>query len=268
MATIYENHEFYENYDWSTCGEEWADAWGGSDMQWYGSILPRIHLFLPARTILEIGAGYGRWVKYFLPYCEKLILTDMTKQCVDTCRERYSDNAKINCIHNDGSSLGFVANNQVDFIFSYHSLVHADDATMEKYVSEIAGKLTANGVAFLHHSNAGEYINDLTIDKDLIVDYRDTSMTAKKMQKFARSAGLRCSAQELVNWETRELLDCFTILARPNSLWGRSEKLITNHDFRGEMAYFGRLSEIYGRGQTSASSPYLYRFAKEPVNVE
>ena len=146
--------------------------------------------------------------------------------------------------------------------------MHADDTTMEQYVSEISKKLTNNGVAFLHHSNAGEYINDVTLDRDLLIDYRDTSMTASKMQDFARSSGLRCATQELINWETKELLDCFTVLARPNSLWGRGEKLIANHDFMGEMAHFGRLSEIYGRGQTTASSPFLYEFKQDSKHQE
>ena len=260
MTSIRDNKVFYDNYDWSRSGEEWADPWGGSDMQWFGTILPRIHLFLPADTILEIGAGHGRWANYFLPHCQQLILADLTRQCVDTCKQRFSNNPKVQCIHNDGAALDFVKNETIDFVFSFHSLVHADDITMEKYVIEISNKLTRNGVAFLHHSNAGNYSYDVTIDSDLLVDYRDVTMTAEKMREFARSAGLRCSTQELVNWETEELLDCFSVLARPNSLWGRASKTISNPHYMGEMAHFGRMAEIYGQGQTAASPPFTYRF--------
>ena len=262
MASIQENRLFYEDYDWSAAGEEWADPWGGSDMQWYGSILPRIHLFLPAATILEIGAGYGRWADCLLPYCEQLILVDLTQECVDKCAERFHGKTNVKCIHNDGTSLNFIKNKSIDFIFSFHSLVHADESTMKNYVREISKKLTTNGVAFIHHSNAGEYFNDVTIDDAKIGDYRDITMTASKMRDLAESAGLRCSTQELVNWETEELLDCFSVLARPNSLWGRTSKTISNHEFMGEMAHFGRLAEIYGRGQTPASPPFLYQFSE------
>lgn len=263
MANIHENRLFYDNYDWSKSGEEWADPWGGSDMQWFGTILPRIHLFLPARSILEIGSGYGRWAKNFLPYCEHLLLTDLTRQCVDACRERFSNEPKVKCFLNDGSSLGLAADGAIDLVFSFHSLVHADDVTMEKYVAEISKKLTPNGVAFLHHSNAGEYVNDVTIDQQLLLDYRDVSMTAEKMRGFARNANLRCSSQELINWETEELLDCFSVLARPNSLWGRASSTFKNPDFIGEMAHWGRMAELYGQGQTQASPPFLYKFHRK-----
>jgi hypothetical protein len=30
-------------YDWKTAGEEWSETWGGSEAQWFGSLLPRLH---------------------------------------------------------------------------------------------------------------------------------------------------------------------------------------------------------------------------------
>lgn len=261
MATVTENREFYKDYDWSSGGEEWADAWGGSDMQWYGSILPRIHLFLPAKNIVEIGSGYGRWANYFLPQCEKLTLIDLNRECVDACSERFAKNPKITCVQNEGCSLDFIDDKSIDLFFSFHSLVHADDETMKEYVGEISNKLTRNGVAFLHHSNAKAYVNDVKIVIELLTDYRDITMSAEKMKQFADDAGLRCSTQELINWETEELLDCFSVLAHRNSLWGRTEKTIVNDQFMGEMAHFGRLAEIYGQGQTPSSTPYCYKFS-------
>ena len=37
---------------------------GRADAQWYGSLLPRIHRFLPTGQVLEIACGYGRWTQY------------------------------------------------------------------------------------------------------------------------------------------------------------------------------------------------------------
>jgi hypothetical protein len=40
-------------YGWQAGGEEWSETWGSSEAQWFGSIFPRLHRFLPARRILE-----------------------------------------------------------------------------------------------------------------------------------------------------------------------------------------------------------------------
>jgi hypothetical protein len=32
-------------YDWPQAGDEWSEAWGGSEAHWYGALLPRIHRF-------------------------------------------------------------------------------------------------------------------------------------------------------------------------------------------------------------------------------
>ena len=45
-------------YGWQAGGEEWSETWGSSEAQWFGSIFPRLHRFLPARQILEIAPGW------------------------------------------------------------------------------------------------------------------------------------------------------------------------------------------------------------------
>ncbi|MGH8591225.1 MAG: hypothetical protein ACREXX_18480 [Gammaproteobacteria bacterium] len=47
------------SYDWSTGGEEWSEAWGGSEAQWFGSLYPRPRRRLPTGSILEIAPGWG-----------------------------------------------------------------------------------------------------------------------------------------------------------------------------------------------------------------
>lgn len=59
MPTVEQNKiQWGDSYDWNEGGEEWSTEWGTSHMQWYGTILPRIHAFLPADTILEIAPVY------------------------------------------------------------------------------------------------------------------------------------------------------------------------------------------------------------------
>ena len=60
MATAKENKRIWDNiYNWKEGGEEWSRPWGGTDMEWYFTILPRIHSFVPTGTILEIASGFG-----------------------------------------------------------------------------------------------------------------------------------------------------------------------------------------------------------------
>lgn len=65
MVDIETNRELWgNNYSWDRYGDEWSDAWGGEDIQWYGTLLPRIQQFVPVARILEIAPGFGRWSKY------------------------------------------------------------------------------------------------------------------------------------------------------------------------------------------------------------
>ncbi len=41
------------SYGWPQAGDEWSESWGGPRAQWWGTLFPRIHPFLPAATILE-----------------------------------------------------------------------------------------------------------------------------------------------------------------------------------------------------------------------
>ena len=257
--------EFYKQYDWSLKGEEWADGWSGSDMQWHGSILPRIQLFVPAPTIMEIGCGYGRWVKYLRPLCNKLILVDDNEGCVDHCRAEYADDDNITVYKANENTLAEKLNIEVDFIYSMHSLVHSDKLALDRYIECFSRQLSPNGVAFIHHSCAGDYAGKAGINFDLLSDYRETNITSSDIKSLSKKHNLICSRQELINWETKEMLDCFSVITRPGSLWGRSQKRLKNNHFHNEMSYWGTLATLYGQNQKSTSGPYLYTFGGEHV---
>ncbi len=247
MGTIADNKVYYDNYDWLHTGEQWASRWGGTDVQWYGTILPRVHLFLPAATILEIGVGHGRLAQFLEPHCDRLFVVDMTAACVEGCRKRFAGNPKVACVQNDGLSLGWVEDGTADFIFSFFSLVHADDKTMRSYMFEMARKLSPNGTAFIHHSNAAACMDVEAADHAALNDYRDTSVSADVVADIAEEAGLACRSQELFGWETDRLLtDCFSVLARPCSRFGKPNTVIYNWDFPLEAEKLGQLAEAYG----------------------
>jgi ubiquinone/menaquinone biosynthesis C-methylase UbiE len=261
MPTINENWERWDqNTDWSKQGDEWSNYWGGPDMQWYGMILPRIHSFLPVKKILEIAPGYGRWTQFLKNLCGELVVVDLSGTCIEACRKRFSDSSNISYYVNDGKSLDMISDNSIDFVFSFDSLVHANEIVMANYISQLSRKLTKNGVAFLHHSNLGEYPFQSRIQKIPVIRYvlkklciieesirwRDPNITNNRISQFAIENDLKCIAQEVVNWGTRRvLLDCFSTIVRKNSIWTNENRVLRNPHLMDDANYLSTLASIY-----------------------
>ena len=216
-------------YDWSHGGDEWSKPWGGTNNVWEYVIFPRIRSFLPARTIVEIAPGFGRWTQFLKNHCQRLIAIDLSSTCVNSCTHRFADSPHVVVVQNDGRSIPIGENAAVDLVFSFDSLVHADAETLAIYVREIARVLAKNGAAFVHHSNLGQYRKVLAVAGKLprwalrtaqkaellpSQHWRDASVTARSFATACRQSGLSAVRQELVNWLNRPayLLDCFSTL--------------------------------------------------------
>lgn len=266
MPTVEENRSFWNNRcDWGRAEKEWSQRWGTSYMQWYGTILPRIRPFLPAQTILEIAPGFGRWTDFLKDYSANLTLVDLSEKCIRACQERFADFPHITYFVNDGKSLDMIRDNTIDFVFSFDSLVHAEDTIISGYISQISRKLRKNGVAFIHHSNLGQYSNYVKMHRiisgipglmvilkisgildDVRKPWRATSMTAGKMQLYAEENGLKCISQELITWSTRRvLIDCISTITKKDSIWSRDNRVIRNAFFMKEAKNLSKLSHLY-----------------------
>jgi ubiquinone/menaquinone biosynthesis C-methylase UbiE len=248
MPSVQKNIALWENYDWSTLGEEWSLAWGGSEAQWRCSILPRIKHFLPAPVILEIGAGRGRWTRYLKDQCDRLMAIDLSESCIQFCQQRFAEAPSLSFHTNDGRSLAVVPDTSVDFVFSFDSLVHVEADVIQAYLNQLSRKLKPNGVGFIHHSNLGEYrfyysLKHLipkgkghlwrlgVLDNDGL---RGRNMTAKRFLRYAAAAGLQCINQEKVNWASKRLIDCFSVFTLPGSRWARPNVVVCNPEFMKE----------------------------------
>ena len=288
MPTIEENRSLFDEvYNWPEAGEEWSKDWGGAEMQWHGCILPRISAFVPADTILEIAPGYGRWTTFLKNFCNQLIIVDLSETCINRCRERFADCSHISYFVNDGRSLDMVADGSVDFIFSFDSLVHVEDAVMKTYAVEFAKKLRPNGTAFVHHSNLGEYVRRIGVQSrltklpklyrvleklgvcdNLATQWRARSMTAAKMAKFAQECNLQCVSQELVTWETRfVLVDCLSTLVRRGSKWSRPNRVLENAGFMLEAKRLSDLARLYTWPLVAHRDLQSHESLKDPAAV-
>jgi SAM-dependent methyltransferase len=252
MPSVTENQRNWSvDWDWSQRGDEWSEWWGGTRALWYGAVFPRIQAMVPTGRILEIAPGYGRCTQFLKDLGEELVVVDMTQSCIDHCRERFKTSSSISYHVNDGRSLSMVEDGTIDFAFSFDSLVHVDAGVIDGYVSQLADKLSADGVGFIHHSNAGALTAVSRATRRLparlyeplrrrglamnLTAWRDESMSAAQFREQCARAGLSCIGQELVSWEYGGyLIDSFSLFTRRGSHWDRPLKLVRNPLFVAE----------------------------------
>lgn len=250
MTTIDTNSQLWgKDYDWGQGGEEWSGAWGGSSMQWRWSLLPRIDAFIPASTILEIAPGFGRWTEYLQHYCDRLIGVDLNANCISACKTRFGHLKKLEFFQNDGRLLKMVADNEVDFAFSFDSLVHADIETLDSYLAEFSRILSPDGVAVIHHSNLAPYSAEYLKNAELDDHGRDHTTSAALFKKSAAAHGLHCFAQELFPWGVagNRLTDCVSYIARAESPWASLHGYVENVGYMQQAHLIAQLSGMYGQ---------------------
>ena len=183
---------------------------GGSEAQWFGSIYPRLHRFLPARRILEIAPGFGRWTKYLIPACEHFVGIDLSEKCTDACRNKFADAKNAHFYTNDGQSLDATQDWTFDLIFSFRdSLVHAEYPVLSSYVPKVLHRLSSIGVAFLHHSNFLAYNNTIANQHS-----RAMTVSADAVADLIYRGGETTLVQEAINWGGEHLIDCLTLFSR------------------------------------------------------
>ena len=255
---------------WDGAEEQWSGPWGGAEAQWWGTILPRIHAFLPVPTILELAPGHGRWSQYLKDLCDELILVDVAENCIEACRSRFAGEQHIRYYVNDGMTLADVEDHSVDFVFSFDSLVHAEADALKSYSHELARVLNPNGVAFFHHSNMGELRMWAALarrvpkrwrwnleTRGLIVNvsaWRAETTSASWFGRTCDEAGLACVTQEKIAWHYgRFLIDAISVVTPRGSAWERTRRVLRNPGFIDEARHVAQASGLYSApGSTSS----------------
>ena len=246
MPTIDANRQSWDK-DWGHDGDDWSQAWGGTESMWRGSVMTRIGRFLPTRSLLEIAPGRGRLTQFLLPQCRRYVGIDLSEASVEACRARFASAPHARFERNDGASLAMVEDASVDFAFSWDSLVHVDETVLRAYVGGLARVLVPGGCAFLHHSNLGAHAGH---DGRLAVEnphWRDPGVSAATARDACREYGLSCLAQEFVQWGVTHYNDCFTLLGRPERDEVRRDvpRVFEHPSMIEEMRLFRAIEECY-----------------------
>ena len=158
MPVIAENRGVWDwSYSWRDGGKEWSRDWGAVPVQWCGTILPRIHSFLLAGTILEIGCGYGRWTRYLEHWCERLVAVDLSEDAIEAYRRRFGDVSHASFHRNDSRSLDMIEEASVDLILRFDAPPFVDARPRAAYLANLPRVLGREGAALLYHSDLGAY---------------------------------------------------------------------------------------------------------------
>ncbi len=243
MPNLEQNKKYWDKvYNWKDGGEEWSANWGGSDMEWYGTLLPRLHSYLPVNTMLEIAPGFGRWTQYLKNYAKKIYLVDLSKTCIDHCRQRFKDEIHFEYFQNNGKSLAMIPSCSIDLVFSFDSLVHGEANVIKAYIKQLAQKLTPNGVGIIHHSNLDDLIERPTPEQS---HWRAQSVGGSLFIEICRQNGLCPISQEIINWGGSFLLDCITVFTPNGSRFERDLIIRENPEFMAEAHRLKLMSELY-----------------------
>jgi SAM-dependent methyltransferase len=101
-------------------------------------------------TIVEIGCGGGRWTRFLTP-AKKLIAVDINAEFFEPLQAMFPT-ARLEFYRPAAFDLGPIANDSVDFVFSFGTFVHIEPDGIAQYLAEIHRVLKPAGVAALHYA--------------------------------------------------------------------------------------------------------------------
>ena len=108
----------------------------------------------PIGTILEIGAGGGRFTEILATKAATVLAGDAAPTMLTLLAARFRDRPGVKPLRLDGRTLAGVGDGAVDAVFSYDVFVHLAAWDTYNYLREIRRVLRPGGRAIVHHGNA------------------------------------------------------------------------------------------------------------------
>lgn len=195
--TVKENERIWNSYDWSKGGEEWsndAKTYMGQDPSyWKASLINEMMLKYIKKdsTILEIGPGAGRWTAILQTLASRLILVDISKKCLDICKERFNTHTNIEYNLIKGK-LDFIDDSSIDYIWSYDVFVHINPTDIDGYIADFQRILKPGGYSIIHHSGA---YNTYRSEKNARVKSFRSCMSANLFAQMVAKHGMKLVEQ-------------------------------------------------------------------------
>ncbi len=115
---------------------------------------PFLEPLTPIGTLLEIGAGGGRFTAVLADRATLVLAGDAAPTMLALLAKRFGDRPGVRPLLLDGRTLAGVADGGVDAVFSYDVFVHLPAWDTFNYLREIHRVLRPGGRAIVHHGNA------------------------------------------------------------------------------------------------------------------
>jgi SAM-dependent methyltransferase len=106
---------------------------------------------MPDSTVVEIGAGGGRWSREFIGRVRRLILVDGVPEFEIALRHQF-DCSRVEFVASPDGRLPSVPDRSVDFVFSFDTFVHFAADLFDRYVESVGRVLRPGGHFALHHA--------------------------------------------------------------------------------------------------------------------
>jgi hypothetical protein len=152
--------------------------------------------------------------------------------CVAACRNRFHADPFVTVIRTDGASLPGVADDSVDFAFSFDALVHVEAEVMSAYLTALRSNLHANGAVFPHHSNLGA--SRARVPDAPNHAWCGESVSAEAVRVACEQVELICATQEIIEWGGIEDYDCLSVILGPGAQWTHGTVVSRNREFFAE----------------------------------
>ncbi|MGC8494793.1 MAG: class I SAM-dependent methyltransferase [Syntrophobacteraceae bacterium] len=160
---------------------------------------------------IELACGRGRHCAQILDRCREIILVDVNRSNIDSCRKRFANHNHVVYLENDGYSLDLIHSEYATSLYCYDAMVHFELESIIGYLVEIFRVLKQGGQALLHHSN---------YDKNPGAAYTENFhwrnfMSQNLFIHLSRRTGFSVLYSECFNWaDDDHVTDCLTLLRK------------------------------------------------------
>lgn len=147
----------WDLYDWEDDGDERNDMaeydWVSYE-DWKNSLINNFitpYIWKDV-NILEIAVWHWRWSKYLLQLYKNYYWIDISNECINFCKRKFSEYDNCNFILWNWVDLKNIESDSINFIFSFDSFVHISQDVFIWYIKEISRILAPNWICIIHHS--------------------------------------------------------------------------------------------------------------------
>ncbi|MGG7153602.1 class I SAM-dependent methyltransferase, partial [Clostridium neonatale] len=165
-------------------------------------------------VVLDFACGKGRIAEVIRNKCRSLICCDISKEAIDSCKERFKKFENVKYIVGKENEIDF-EDSSIDFIYSWDAMVHFSYKNIDRYLCEFFRIVKPGGYVFIHYSNL---LNEdfITQKSELGFEniYCRSNIGKEDVEFLAIKHGFRVQCQDIIQWGEVKNLDCITILTK------------------------------------------------------